>query len=60
MLPEDVEHETGIEVHPDYILDGRLYRLVFVPGSLDYETGYIDEWTYRFELMKDDSWNRKE
>jgi hypothetical protein len=32
---------------PDKPLDGEKYRLYFIPGSRDWETGYCDDWSWK-------------
>lgn len=51
-IHEDIQHEIAIDIVPQSIQDGRLYRLVFLPGCPDFETGIIEDWTLRFELVE--------
>jgi len=36
--------------HPEH---GAIYEAIFVPGPRDWETGYIEDWTWKFELEND-------
>jgi hypothetical protein len=44
--------DVGI-VYPDNPKHGDLYRLCLVPGSKDWETGYIDEWKWVFKKVNE-------
>ena len=59
---EDVAEGTPIRVSPEGIRDGKLYKLFFLPGSPDWETGYIDvdDWEFEFRLIKDEDNVHKE
>jgi len=44
---DDVAEDHAIVDAPAHPKDGAIYQMVFVPGPKDWETGYLDDWSWR-------------
>lgn len=45
--------EVYPDIHCEKPIDGAIYEVFFVPGAKDWETGYIDDWSWKMVLSEE-------